>query len=330
MNRICVLALIGALAAGCSSAAATQQADSMPTGSSTLSACATLSGLQAAALEGVQMPEAVAYEMDEEFSSCVAAQDGAWGLAVAFAEPGEWGTSLRFAAVFCDHSGTCVRRDGFEMTKITDDWGTGYISLATAADLTGDGHSDFLLRQAINEEGSHPSTTHLLTAASGSVEPVVWSHEWAPVERIVAIEDADADGIADFSFYAVHLWFTGGMDGEFFGGIPVLAHGTGEGVYSRDDDVARQWATRVCEERLGDDTLGPPDWHTRVADYVHCARVTGGDPSEAFQVVVDTCTAEAVAQEYPPDLCLDHQNWSHIFADPLPIGAPAEMPPFGQ
>lgn len=205
---------------------------------------------------------------------CRATPAGVWSLALAparFLLEGEPHITADTALTWAPAAGppaslaTSLVSEQFPLSST-------YPGLERAFDWDGDGAPEVVLRVARYVfEAPEPDTVTLYTARGGVVRP------YAPAqgfERILAVEDVDADGRPDLILPSPWRHCDRcGMMGVWHDGPTLAAHALPDGTFSTRDDVARAWVMRQCERA----PRGGPDDALDVLDLA-CARAWGQPP----------------------------------------------------
>jgi hypothetical protein len=146
----------------------------------------------------------------------------------------------------------------------------------SAFDWNGDGVAELAFPQ-----GAGSAELAIWTVASGAIAP------YAPAADIAvrAVEDLDGDGRPDLLYtapFSGEMELPDAMDTSLYlrpheGGFWLVAHALPDGTFSRDDEVAREYARKECP--AGDldvrDRNWPEDEALAVAQAVRCAKLHG-------------------------------------------------------
>lgn len=150
-------------------------------------------------------------------------------------------------------------------------------TVARLHDYDHDGTDELVLVAAYQAHEDYDETHYVLAATSTGVGKPA---SLARVD-IDGTTDFDADGVGDvvsITTYPGEICF--GMYGEEIGVPPLLYHAGPDGVFSRDDEVARAWLAEQCPAQgpaalvsaAGDDQMS---WDMRARQNVACARIRG-------------------------------------------------------
>lgn len=155
-------------------------------------------------------------------------------------------------------------------------------------DVDGDGEAEFFFSfgRLIHEGGRHEEG-HLLTARDG----VVKEYPGLP-PHVEDIEDVDRDGRMDFLYYPHEQQREHPCSG--FGyvwrGPELVAHGLPGGLFSLDDEVARNHAKKACPAPPGKPSppAAPASGEDEPAPEL-CARLWGQSEAEALALLRSIC-----------------------------------------